>query len=216
MRLNHQPREEVIIFTRYPEPGKVKTRLIPYLEAEKAARVQRLLTERVIQHVLPLGKIRPVQISLLYTGGTRDQMERWLDGSIIMAEQQGENIGERMATALRSAWTRGSARAVLIGSDCPAVDAELIAEALDQLQTHDVVLGPTYDGGYYLIGLNSELPDEKIDILFQDISWGTAIVFHQTVQKAQKESLTIATLKTMHDIDRPEDLEYFRHYTDAQ
>lgn len=217
MSFQPQPREEVIIFTRYPEPGKVKTRLVPYLGEEKAAQMHRRLTEQTIQYILPLEQMRLVRISLLFTGGTLEQMENWLEDSIMLAEQQGENFGQRMAAAIQSAWSRGARRAVLIGSDCPSLDADLLAQALDQLQTHDVVLGPTYDGGYYLIGLNSDLPDEKVAIFFQeDIDWGTSKVFHQTVQKAEKELLSIATLKTLHDIDRPEDLEYFSHYSDPQ
>ena len=216
MRLQQQPREEVIIFTRYPEPGKVKTRLVPYLGEEKSARVHRLLTEQIIRLVQPLKQMRPVRISLFYTGGTLQKMETWLEESIILAQQQGENIGQRMAAALRSAWLRGAHRAVLIGSDCPMIDADLLGQALDRLRNHDVVLGPTYDGGYYLIGLNSNLSVEKFDMFFQKIAWGTAKVFHQTVQKAEKELLSIAILTTLHDIDRPEDLEYFSHYSDPQ
>lgn len=216
MSLQQQPSEEVIIFTRYPEPGKVKTRLVPYLGAEQSARVHRLLAEQIIQLVLPLKQMRPVRISLFYTGGTLQKMENWLKKSIILAEQQGENIGHRMAAALRSAWLRGAHRAVLIGSDCPSIDADLLDQALDRLQNHDVVLGPTYDGGYYLIGLNSNLPVETFDILFHDIDWGTNKVFHQTIQKAEKNLLSVSTLTSLHDIDRPEDLEYFSHYSDPQ
>lgn len=211
-----QPLEEVIIFTRYPEPGKVKTRLATHLGPIEAARVHRRLTEETIKHVQPLQHMRPVRISMLFTGGSLEQMQQWLDKSIPMAEQKGEDLGQRMTAALRGAWARGAHHAVVIGSDCPSLDAELLALALDQLRTYDVVLGPTYDGGYYLIGLNSRLAGDRIDPLFKDIAWGTAGVFDQTTQRAKQKNLSVATLKTLHDIDRLEDLEYLSHHSHPQ
>lgn len=216
--MNHQTptEEEVIIFTRYPQPGNVKTRLIPYLGKEEATRVHRLLTEQVVRHVLPLQQMRPVRLSLHYTGCTKEQMKNWLARPAILEKQHGADVGLRMAAALKEASARGVRRTVLIGTDCPSMNADLLAGALDVLLTHEVVLGPTFDGGYYLIGVNRNLPEEKIDTFFQDIAWGTSTVFRQTVRKLISGCISFATLKTLHDIDRPEDLEYFHNYTNPQ
>ncbi|MDW7772984.1 MAG: TIGR04282 family arsenosugar biosynthesis glycosyltransferase [Desulfobulbaceae bacterium] len=211
---NQQPLEEVIIFTRYPEPGKVKTRLVPHLGEKKAALLHRLLTEQIVHNILPLAQMRPVRISLHFTGATLEQMRDWLGMSILLAEQRGEDLGQKMAAALRAACSRGAPRTVLIGTDSPSVDAVLLAQALDELLTHDIVLGPAHDGGYYLIGTNGAVPEEKLDILFEGIAWGSAEVFSRTVEKAGQENLSIAMLEAIHDIDRPEDLEYFHYHTD--
>lgn len=211
-----QTHDEVIIFTRYPEPGKVKTRLIPHLGKEKAAQVHRQLTEHTLQSTRPIEQKRLVRFSLFFTGGSLEKMVQWLGDTIFISQQKGKNIGRKMALALKSAWERGADRAVLIGSDCPSIDAELLNEAFESLHENDIILGPTYDGGYYLIGLNKKLPDGTLDLLFQDISWGTSNVLQQTLQKAEGKNLSISLLKMLHDIDRPEDLEHFNHYTNPQ
>lgn len=213
---HHQPREEVIIFTRYPEPGKVKTRLVPFLGAEKTARMHRELTEHIIRQILPLCEMRCIQISLHYTGGSFQQMKNWLKHNFLFLEQQKGDIGIKMAAAIQSSWDRGIDRSVVIGTDVPLMEASILAQALDYLMTNDVVLGPAYDGGYYLIGVNHDLSQKQISSLFRDISWGSAEVFQQTLHKAEEHGLRIATLKKLHDIDRVEDLEHFNHYSDAQ
>jgi len=216
MSVQQQPQEEIIIFTRYPTPGKVKTRLIPKLGGQKAAHIHRLLTEQIIRSLLPLQQSRPVHVFLYYTGGSQKMMKNWLGGSLFLAEQKGKNLGQRMASAFKAAWARGTERAVIIGSDCPFITDELLARALDLLGHNDAVLGPAYDGGYYLLGLNRGLPVAKFDLFFEDIAWGTPLVFQQTLERAENVHLSVSTLTRLHDIDRPEDLEYFRHHTNAQ
>ncbi len=216
MNIQRQPQEEIIIFTRYPKPGKVKTRLIPELGERKAAIIHRLLTEQVISSLLPLKHSRPVQISLYFTGGSQLLMKNWLGDSLSLVEQKGRNLGERMAAAFKGAWSRGVERAVIIGSDCPFIDNNLLARSLDLLENNDAVLGPTYDGGYYLLGLNKDLTPEGFNLFFQNIAWGTPHVFQKTLARAENARLSVSTLTKLHDIDRPEDLEYFRHHTDAQ
>ncbi|MEM6520230.1 MAG: TIGR04282 family arsenosugar biosynthesis glycosyltransferase, partial [Cyanobacteria bacterium P01_C01_bin.70] len=89
----------------------------------------------------------------------------------------------------------------VIGADCPSITPDHLKTAFQRLQSHDVVVGPANDGGYYLIGLSQACPD-----LFQDVPWGTPHVFEQTVAIARRLQLSLATLETLSDIDRPEDL----------
>lgn len=211
-----QPHEEVIIFTRYPESGKVKTRLIPKLGGQGAAGIHRLLTEQIITSLLPLQQSHPVQLSLYFSGGSQAEMRNWLGNSLFMSPQKGKDLGRRMATAFKETWSRGARKAVIIGSDCPFIDEKLVLHALNCLKKNDVVLGPAYDGGYYLLGLHSSLTGERFNLFFDDIAWGTPYVFQQTLGKAKKAHLAVSTLKRLHDIDRQEDLKYFRHHTDTQ
>jgi hypothetical protein len=128
-------------------------------------------------------------------------MQDWL-GTDIVYQPQGEgDLGERMARSLFIAFRAGMERVVIIGTDCPGLNANLIAKAFHQLYSHDLVLGPALDGGYYLIGLRYFISE-----LFTDINWGTAEVLQQTVAIAKTLDVSVAYLPQLADVDRPEDL----------
>lgn len=193
-------KECLIIFTRYPEAGKTKTRLIPALGAEGAAKLQRQMTEQKLAEAKILQTIHPVFVEVHFTGGNQQLMQDWL-GNLTYKKQSEGDIGCRMAAAFQTAFEAGMNRVVLIGIDCPDLKAELMAEAFQAFYQHDLVLGPAKDGGYYLIGLSHFISE-----LFIDISWSTSEVLKQTQTIAQKLELGVAYLPTLSDIDRPEDL----------
>ncbi len=201
----------IILFTRYPQPGKVKTRLINALGENGAAQTHRVLTEHIINRIQPVTRQLRAHLSIYYTGGTEQQMRDWLGENISLREQCGQTLGRRMAEALRNELENGAAHAVLIGSDCPSIDPQLLQTAFEELDRHDLVIGPTFDGGYYLLGAKSTIPGALINSLFENISWGTSAVYAQTVERAEKAQLSLYPLPQYHDIDRPEDLEYFYH-----
>lgn len=192
-------KECLIIFTRYPEPGKTKTRLIPTLGPEGAAILHRQMTEHT------LSQARAVQMSALsvevcFTGGDRCLMESWLGTDLSYQHQSQGDLGARMTKAFELAF-QVNARVVTIGTDCPGLNAQLLAKVFQELHHHDLVLGPAMDGGYYLIGLRRFIPE-----LFKGINWGTAEVFQQTIDIAEQLNLSIACLTPLEDIDRPENL----------
>lgn len=191
--------ERLIIFTRYPEPGLTKTRLIPTLGAKGAATLQQQMTEYTLTKVRELQN-RP-SIEVRFTGGSLTLMQDWLGNDIVYQPQGKGDLGERMARSLSVAFRSGMERVVIIGTDCPGLNANLIAKAFHQLHAHDLVLGPALDGGYYLIGLRCFILE-----LFTDINWGTAEVLHQTIAIAKKLDLSVAYLPQLADVDRPEDL----------
>lgn len=208
--------EEIIIFSRYPRSGRVKTRLIPLLGSKGAAALHAYLTEQTLARAKEAARLRPALLSLRYTGASRQQMRDWLGSALPQVRQRGKDLGQRMASAFRASWAKGVQRAVLIGSDCPALSPVLIIQALSNLEQHDLVLGPARDGGYYLIGLRRISSTGAQDSLFQDIGWGTGTVYQQTVGRAAAAKLTTLTLQELHDIDRPEDLRHLRNYPDSQ
>ena len=116
-----------------------------------------------------------------------------------------------MARSLQAAFSAGVTRAVIIGTDCPELDADLLQAAFEKLDSHDLVLGPAIDGGYYLIGMGRFIPD-----LFMEIAWSTAEVFAKTVEIAKRLELAIALLPKLSDIDYPEDLEIWHHIQQRQ
>ncbi len=189
-----------MLFTRYPEAGNTKTRLIPYLGAERAAELQRWMTAAMAREMAALGPDIDRQVH--FSGGDRLQMQRWLGRQFTYRPQAGETLGQRLQQAFGDNFAAGMAAVVAIGSDCPRLSTDHLGRAFQQLQSHDVVLGPAVDGGYYLIGLRGHHPQ-----LFEQIPWGTGEVFEQTVAIATHRNLSIATLEKLRDVDRPEDLD---------
>lgn len=198
--------EHLIIFTRYPEPGKTKTRLIPALGIEGAAQLHRQMAEKAIATVGELQQNRPISAEVKFTGTSLNQMQDWLGNHISYTLQGSGNLGDRMTEAFKSAFNHKYTSVVIIGTDCPAITSHLLTQAFKQLQKYDVVLGPATDGGYYLIGLSRFIPQ-----VFQGISWGTESVWQQTITICNHLNLTVMNLTPLTDIDRPEDLNKLPH-----
>lgn len=194
---------QLIIFTRYPEAGKAKTRLIPALGEAGAAELHRQMAERTIAQARLLHDRHSISICVYFTGGSLAQMQHWLGYDITYQPQPSGNLGDRLTHAFQTAFDRGATSAIAIGTDCPGLNAEILESAFFHLQSHAVVIGGAADGGYYLIGSNHFVPD-----LFQAIQWSSEIVFQQTLAIVQRLGLSIAELPVLNDIDRPEDLKY--------
>ncbi|MEI3648938.1 MAG: TIGR04282 family arsenosugar biosynthesis glycosyltransferase [Dolichospermum lemmermannii FEM_B0920] len=194
-------KQHLIIFTRYPEPGKTKTRLIPALGDVGAANLQKQMTEDTISQVKELQKMSKTSVEIRFTGGDLQVMLNWL-GNDLLYQFQGEgDLGKRMERSLINAFNQEAERVIIIGTDCPDLNSQILTTAFEQLEVFNLVLGPALDGGYYLIGLQQPIAE-----LFMNISWGTAQVFVKTVEIAQKLNLSIGYLQSLADIDRPEDL----------
>ncbi|MFN6535112.1 MAG: TIGR04282 family arsenosugar biosynthesis glycosyltransferase [Nostoc sp. EkiNYC01] len=201
LNLPASPKQHLIIFTRYPEPGKTKTRLIPVLGSVGAANLQRQMTEHTIFQVKELQKIIDISVEVRFAGGDLQLMQDWLGLNLVYQCQGEGDLGLRMARSLLQAFQFGAEKAIIIGTDCPGINAQVLATAFDRLHTFELVLGPAIDGGYYLIGLQQPIPE-----LFANIEWGTAQVFQKTVEIAQKLNLSHVNLTPLADVDRPEDL----------
>ncbi|MEM6253496.1 MAG: TIGR04282 family arsenosugar biosynthesis glycosyltransferase [Cyanobacteria bacterium P01_D01_bin.156] len=189
-----------MLFTRYPEAGNTKTRLIPHLGPARAAELQRWMTTMMTREMATLSSEIDQQIH--FSGGCLAQMQSWLGRRFTYLPQFGGSLGNRLHQAFMGNFHSGVEAAVAIGSDCPDLSHRHLEQALRQLQSHDLVLGPAADGGYYLIGLSRPQPK-----LFENIPWGTGEVFERTVAIANTLNLSIATLEQLRDVDRPEDLE---------
>ena len=200
--------EALIIFSRYPEPGKTKTRMIPALGAQGAADLQRQMTKHTLDTATKLALSRDTTIEVHFAGGNVQLMSQWLGKSVQYVPQVAGDLGNKMCSAFERAFSLGCQRVVTIGIDCPDLDRAILNQAFEALKQQNLVLGRAEDGGYYLIGLNH--PCSQI---FQHISWGTERVFEETVQIAQQQNLNIHYLTTLADVDRPEDLAIWQKYT---
>ncbi len=193
--------EKVIVFGRYPVPGKVKTRLIPALGPAGAAEIQRRLTENTLTALRPLMDRSGTDAELCMEGTDRKRVRRWLGPGVPYFPQEGRDLGDRMRGAFSRAFLEGYRRVVLVGTDIPGIANRHLAQALDALRHHPLVLGPSTDGGFWLIGLNRPVE------LFHGIDWGTPRVLDQTLKAARARGLSAYRLGPLTDVDRPSDLE---------
>lgn len=186
----------LVIFTRYPEPGRAKTRLIPAIGAERAAELHRRLTE----HTLGAARASGLPIEVRITGAPALAFARWLGEDVRLVDQGEGDLGQRMRAAT------GTGPVLFIGSDLPDLQADHLREAARLLQTQEVVLGPAEDGGYWALGLAG-----KADFLFDAMPWGTDRVLDLTLARLADKGMVPALLPMLADCDRPEDLARWPH-----
>ena len=201
LKLSDIAQQHLIIFTRYPEPGKTKTRLIPALGTVGAANLQRQMTERTVFQVQELQKTTPMSWEVRFVGGNLQLMQDWLGSDLVYHSQGDGDLGERMVRSLAHAFESGAEKVMIIGIDCPGINSHILTQAFELLDTCDLTLGPAIDGGYYLIGLCRLIPE-----LFVNINWGTSQVLQQSVEIAEKLKISLGYLHPLADVDVPEDL----------
>jgi len=188
----------LLIFAKEPRPGHVKTRLAAEIGAGEAARIYQGLGRRVVDQ-LRHGPYSPIVV--FDPPEARTRVTEWLgpEGLEFLPQVPGD-LGSRLQAAFREGFRRGT-EVVVVGTDAPEVDGEVVRSAFRRLAEADLVLGPAVDGGYYLLGLTSAAPE-----LFHDIPWSTSEVLAATRDRADSLGLRIATLPTLADVDTAEDL----------
>lgn len=204
--MSESPKERLIVFTRYPEPGKTKTRLIQALGARGAADLQRRMTERLLGNVGTLLAKRKMTLEVRYEGGSQKKMKAWLGADVRLTAQESGSLDRRMLLAFADAFAAGCRTVVIIGTDIPGITAAIVEDAFERLRNRDLVLGPAADGGYYLIGLRHSCLERARPLLSAAIPWGTEKVLQMTREIAAECNLAHSLLETLRDIDRPEDL----------
>jgi rSAM/selenodomain-associated transferase 2/rSAM/selenodomain-associated transferase 1 len=202
--------ERLIVFTRYPEAGKTKTRLIPLLGEQGAADLQRRMTEHLISRLDNLSPSRSLTLEIRYEGGNETLMRSWLGENFSYHPQPPGELGHRMGIAIDEALRGGAENIIIVGTDIPGISADIIGNAFEQLYRHDLVFGPARDGGYYLIGVQKGSWPRANPILFENIAWGTGEVLSQTLLAADKMGLSHMLLEILDDVDRPEDLDIWQ------
>jgi rSAM/selenodomain-associated transferase 1 len=186
----------IIIFIKNPELGKAKTRLASTVGPERALAIYIALLGHTRQVVRSVPARR-----LLYYSSFIDQQDEWPSSDFDKHLQVEGALGKKMETAFQQAFEAGTP-VLIVGSDCAQLTPDILLSAIDKLKTHDTVLGPAEDGGYYLLGMNRFLPE-----LFRNIAWSTEQVFPQTVAILEKLGATYGLLPTLSDIDYEEDWE---------
>jgi hypothetical protein len=194
----------LIIFAKEPRPGQVKTRLCPPLSAEAAARLYKKFLEDILEE---MARLPGLSLALAYTPDTaRDFFQESTPPGVSLFPQAGCDLGERLVRAFDQGWAAGFGAVLVRNSDSPDLPGEMVLAAAQALESGPagLVLGPSPDGGYYLVGLKSPQPQ-----LFQGISWSSPGVLEETLARAAGLSLAVHLLPPWPDIDTLADLQAF-------
>jgi uncharacterized protein len=190
-----------IIFAKEPVPGQVKTRLSPPLRPEEACRLYHCFLEDILE---VMAQLPGMELALAYTpAGAGDFFRHLAPATMRLVPQEGQNLGERQARAFAWGFAAGFETVVLRGSDTPDLPGAIILEAVAKLSAGPgrMVVGPSPDGGYYLLGLKAPCPE-----LFTGLSWSTGAVLADTLSRARELGLEVHLLPSWSDIDTYADL----------
>jgi rSAM/selenodomain-associated transferase 1 len=189
-------KNKLIIFVKNEELGKTKTRLAATIGDEAALNAYRKLLNYTFTQTQNVEAEKVVWYSR-YKG----ENDIWSEGYFQKKVQSGADLGQRMSNAFRDSFDEdGIEKVIVIGSDCAELTTEIIEAAFQQLESHECVIGPARDGGYYLLGMKTYYPE-----IFEDVSWSTASVFNETVQQMEALGTSYSMLKKLNDVDTIED-----------
>jgi uncharacterized protein len=190
----------ILLFVKYPEGGQVKLRLSADLNEEIVPDLYRCFVQDTLATVK---KIDARLFVCFLPIEAQQKFQTWLGPTMLFLPQNGADLGERMKNSFSQVFTKGFRRVILMGSDSPDIPETFLQSAFAELQTHDVVLGPSSDGGYYLIGFQNTTFTPSV---FEDINWSTSTVFQETIAKIKGASRLVSILPVWSDVDTIADL----------
>ena len=194
----NESKSALIVFAKIPKPKKVKTRLTTLISPEWAARLYEAFLLDALDMYCDLG----LDVRLYFSSPAEAVPHRFHRESVSLHEQKGVGLGERMASAFVETFILGYEKAVIIGTDHPTLPAAFLEQAFHLLQDkYSIVIGPSDDGGYYLLGMN-----EFYSGLFKGMTYSHDQVFAQTLERAKKSNGSIQVLPQWYDVDTPDEL----------
>lgn len=186
----------IIVFTRNPELGKVKTRLAKTIGDESALNIYRFLLEHTEKVIRTIDSDKAVYYSVKVRSN-----DIWNDDIYQKHQQEGEDLGYRMLNAFKRGFQENYNKIIIVGSDLFDLEQQHIEDAFSTLDNHNFVIGPAEDGGYYLLGMTA-----LNEAVFKNKSWGTSSVFKNTLEDLQNESVFL--LEELNDVDTYEDIKH--------
>jgi rSAM/selenodomain-associated transferase 1 len=191
----------ILFYVKFPEEGKIKTRLARDIGDAHAVKLYRCFILDMLDSFAHI----PQQVCICYAPEESEhRFKEWLGETYLYMPQYGHDLGERMCRSFQEAFEQGFQHVCIIGSDLPDLPCQYVAEAFERLHSFDSVIGPSHDGGYYLLGFQRETFFPEI---FQDISWSQSSVYAETVKKFEQREATFFTLSTWNDIDKLRELQ---------
>ncbi|UCG59766.1 MAG: TIGR04282 family arsenosugar biosynthesis glycosyltransferase [Phycisphaerales bacterium] len=194
----------VVVFVKEPRAGQVKTRLARHIGARLSTELYKCLVLDTFSTLEKLGEQLKV---FYYPESAAGRMRKWLGEKYSYVAQVGGDLGQRMKNAFVHSFDEGFEKVILVGSDLPDLPGEFLREALDALESNDAAIGPSSDGGYYLIGFSKAgfLPEA-----FEGVPWSRDRVFEQTMRILDQQGRTVFVLPQWHDVDTESDLDRLR------
>jgi rSAM/selenodomain-associated transferase 1 len=190
---------------KYPTVGDVKTRLGVTMGFEEATRLYICFLRDIVEKVRQL----ETPFFVYYTpDDLENEFKKLLGEDLIFVPQKGKDLGERLYNGFKSSSMMGYSAAIALASDVPDIPVSILGEAVEKLRLHDSVLGPSSDGGYYLIGLKTQALSWNI---FHGINWSTETVLRETLDAIDKEGLSLYSLESWDDVDQVQDLSRLSH-----
>lgn len=198
----------ILFYAKFPERGRVKTRLAKHIGDKHALELYKCFILDMLETFDSIAlRGGDTHICICYAPESAEQAFReWLGTDYVYWPQQGNDLGERMSQSFRQAFQMGYEQAVIIGSDLPDVSGATIVSAFEELRSRDTVIGPTDDGGYYLLGFRHDTFAPEV---FENIAWSTSSVYPETLTKIDRAGLTVSMLPKWSDVDNYEDLQKF-------
>lgn len=197
-------RPAVIVMTKVPRPGFSKTRLAPPLSAEEAAALASCFSQDVVRKIRRVAN--DVIIAYAPADGQAELRELFGEG-LHWIEQNGADLGQRLDGVIRHAFSSGFGPLIVVGTDSPTLPESFVIGAFKSLTANDshLTLGPSADGGFYLIGLPRQAPD-----IFHDVAWSTPRAYEHTARNAALAGLNLIALPPWYDVDTFSDLVHLR------
>lgn len=194
----------LVLFAKAPVAGLVKTRLQPFITPENSARLQEALLK---DSMFKMSKIDNTEKFVFFGPEEEKNMIEKIIANLPfkLCSQYGMDLGEKMENSFRDLFKKGFLRIIIIGVDSPTLPVEYIARAFDELNKADLVLGPSTDGGYYLIGMK-----EKVSSVFTSVEWGSENVLLQTEKLIKKHGIKLSLLPVHYDVDTKENLRFLK------
>lgn len=192
---------QIIVLLKAPRLGLAKTRLASAIGEAEALSAYHTLVGCLLARI---ARLKCVQLRFTPCDAAAE-IASWLKPGWVSQPQGTGDLGDRLSSAVASSRSHGFSKTIIIGSDCPYLEADDLVGAALSLDDHDVVLGPAADGGYWLIGLKESQPE-----LFTGIEWSSERVLQQTLSAARRLGLTCELLRTLSDVDSLDDWTEFK------
>jgi uncharacterized protein len=188
----------IVIMAKYPEAGKVKTRLQPFFTECESAELAKCFLQDTVNKALCVTKNVIIAYSPSYK---QDEFSTLLSGNVTFIAQNGVDLGDRMLNAFQCAFKQNFNSVLMIGTDSPSFPTEFLEQSFKVLKENDAVIGETIDGGFYLIGLNKLYTE-----IFNAVEWSSSKTFLQTKSNFKKLEISFSELPVFFDVDVPQDL----------
>jgi len=192
----NKDKDALIVFVKNPLLGKVKTRLAQKIGVKSALRIYHKLLNHTLKIILPL-----TQDVVIYYSDEVIIDDMWAGHQFLKEKQTGIDLGDKMSNAFKDYFSKDYKKICIIGSDNLEITTEIIEQAFNKLNDTDIVIGPSADGGYYLVGMIAQYSD-----IFKNKSWSTSRVLEETINDLKDHTLSYSLLKTLSDIDTYKDL----------